>query len=153
MGGGNFTDNEEIIALGKRFILGSVLSAPVYGLYQMCSTYLQATGKVTAATFVSLLPAPGHCADSGALPHGASVRIKRTHLHIICDRSDCFRNCGNAVCPRRKTASAETCRSGRGLIPPEFTNAKAAVTGGFLIPVRISGIKSYSICITRLESL
>ena len=50
-----FIDNEEIIALGKRFILGSVLSAPVYGLYQMCSTYLQATGKVTAATFVSLL--------------------------------------------------------------------------------------------------
>ena len=50
-----FIDNEEIIALGKRFILGGVLSAPVYGLYQMCSTYLQATGKVTAATFVSLL--------------------------------------------------------------------------------------------------
>ena len=50
-----FIDNEEIIAYGRIFVLASVMVGPVYGLYQACQTFLQATGKVAYAIFASLL--------------------------------------------------------------------------------------------------
>ena len=36
-------------------MLGSLLSVPLEGIYHMCSTYLQATGKVSFATLTSLM--------------------------------------------------------------------------------------------------
>lgn len=48
-------NDPEVIELGKRMIIGSLITMPIYGVYQMSSTYLQATGKVSYATLVSLL--------------------------------------------------------------------------------------------------
>lgn len=48
-------NDPEVIALGNRMIIGSLITMPIYGVYQMSSTYLQATGKVSYATLVSLL--------------------------------------------------------------------------------------------------
>ena len=50
-----FSPDPEIIALGKTMMLGTLLAVPVEGVYQMCSTYLQATGKVSYATLTSLM--------------------------------------------------------------------------------------------------
>ena len=50
-----FSSDEEIIALGKTMMLGTLLAVPVEGIYHMCSTFLQATGKVSFATLTSLL--------------------------------------------------------------------------------------------------
>ena len=50
-----FSPDAEIIALGKHMMLGTLLAVPVEGVYQMCSTYLQATGKVSFATLTSLM--------------------------------------------------------------------------------------------------
>ena len=36
-------------------VLGSIVSAPFYGVYQMCAVYLQGTGKVSYATFTALM--------------------------------------------------------------------------------------------------
>ena len=36
-------------------VFSSLLSGPVYGLYQLCQTFLQSTGKATYATFVAVL--------------------------------------------------------------------------------------------------
>ena len=48
-------NDPEVIELGKRMITGCLITMPIYGVYQMSSTYLQATGKVSFATLVSLL--------------------------------------------------------------------------------------------------
>ncbi len=48
-------NDPEIFELGRRMIVGSLITMPIYGVYQMSSTYLQATGKVSFATVVSLL--------------------------------------------------------------------------------------------------
>jgi len=50
-----FIDNEEVIAYGQVFVLASVCVGPIYGLYQVCQVFLQATGKAAYAIFVSLL--------------------------------------------------------------------------------------------------
>lgn len=49
-----FLDDPEVIKYGKLMML-SLVAAPVGGIYQLCSSYLQATGKVSYATFVALL--------------------------------------------------------------------------------------------------
>lgn len=48
-------NDPEIFELGKRMIIGCLITMPICGVYQMSSTYLQATGKVSFATVVSLL--------------------------------------------------------------------------------------------------
>ena len=50
-----FSPDAEIIALGTHMMLGTLLAVPVEAVYQMCSTYLQATGKVGYATLTSLM--------------------------------------------------------------------------------------------------
>ena len=50
-----FSRDAEIISLGKHMMLGTLLAVPFEGIYHMCSTYLQATGKVAYATLTSLL--------------------------------------------------------------------------------------------------
>lgn len=50
-----FSSDAEIISLGKTMMLGTLLVVPVEGVYHMCSTYLQATGKVSFATLTSLM--------------------------------------------------------------------------------------------------
>lgn len=50
-----FLDNDAVIIYGRRMVLGSIVSAPFYGVYQMCAVYLQGTGKVSYATFTALM--------------------------------------------------------------------------------------------------
>ena len=50
-----FSTDAEIIALGTHMMLGTLLAVPVEAVYQMCSTYLQGTGKVSYATLTSLM--------------------------------------------------------------------------------------------------
>ena len=50
-----FSPDAEIISLGRHMMLGTLLAVPAEGVYQMCSTYLQATGKVSFATLTSLM--------------------------------------------------------------------------------------------------
>ena len=50
-----FSPDPEIIAMGKYMVLATLLAVPVEGVYHMCSTYLQATGKVSYATLTSLM--------------------------------------------------------------------------------------------------
>jgi len=50
-----FIDNEEVIAYGQIFVLAAIIISPFYGIYQLCQTFLQATGKAGYAIFTSLL--------------------------------------------------------------------------------------------------
>ncbi|MBQ7059085.1 MAG: MATE family efflux transporter [Firmicutes bacterium] len=50
-----FSPDPEIISLGKHMMLGSLIAVPMDAVYQMCSAYLQGTGKVGYATLTSLL--------------------------------------------------------------------------------------------------
>ncbi len=50
-----FSPDPDIIYLGKQMMLGTLVAVPVESVYHMCSTYLQATGKVAYATLTSLL--------------------------------------------------------------------------------------------------
>lgn len=50
-----FSPDPEIITLGKEMMLGTLVAVPIESVYHMCSTYLQATGKVAYATLTSLL--------------------------------------------------------------------------------------------------
>ena len=50
-----FSPDPEIIALGRNMMLGTPLAVPMEGVYHMCSTYLQSTGKVSYATLCSLM--------------------------------------------------------------------------------------------------
>lgn len=50
-----FIDNEEVIKYGQVMVIASLLASPIYGLYQLCQTFLQSTGKAAYATFVSVL--------------------------------------------------------------------------------------------------
>ena len=50
-----FLDNDAVIAYGRQMVLGGIVSAPFYGVYQMCAVYLQGTGKVSYATLTALL--------------------------------------------------------------------------------------------------
>ena len=50
-----FLDDSAILDLGRRMMVGGLISAPVSAVYQMCQVYLQGTGKVNYATFTALL--------------------------------------------------------------------------------------------------
>ena len=50
-----FLADPQVVAMGKRMLWGVLCAAPFFGLYQISSCYLQSTGNVGAATFVSLL--------------------------------------------------------------------------------------------------
>ena len=50
-----FIDEREVIAYGRRFIIGALISGPIIGLYQLSNSFLQSTGKVSYAVVVSLL--------------------------------------------------------------------------------------------------
>ncbi len=50
-----FSTDAEIVSLGKTMMLGTLIAVPMEGAYHMCSTYLQATGKVSFATLTSLM--------------------------------------------------------------------------------------------------
>lgn len=49
-----FLDDPQVLEIG-RFMMLTVLASPVGGVYQLCSAYLQGTGKVSYATVTSLL--------------------------------------------------------------------------------------------------
>lgn len=49
-----FLDDPKVLEYGKTMMLGLV-ALPVSGIYQLCSTYLQGTGKVSYATLVAML--------------------------------------------------------------------------------------------------
>ena len=50
-----FIDNEEVIAYGQVFVFASIIIRTFYGLYQLCQTFLQSTGKVSYASLVALM--------------------------------------------------------------------------------------------------
>lgn len=50
-----FIDNEEVIAYGQIMVLASICTGPFYGIYQLCQTFMQATGQAAYATFTALL--------------------------------------------------------------------------------------------------
>ncbi len=50
-----FIDNAEVIAYGSIMIFASIVIGPFYGLYQLCQTFLQSTGKASYATLVALM--------------------------------------------------------------------------------------------------
>ena len=50
-----FIDNAEVLAIGRTALCIASVVGPVYGLYQLCATWLQATGKAGYATVASLL--------------------------------------------------------------------------------------------------
>ncbi|MCR5143738.1 MAG: MATE family efflux transporter [Lachnospiraceae bacterium] len=50
-----FIDDAEIISIGQTFVIASVIIGPVYGIYQLCQTFLQSTGKASFAIIASLL--------------------------------------------------------------------------------------------------
>ncbi len=50
-----FIEHEEVARLGERMVAAFMLMGPFYGLYQLCTTFLQSTGKASYATVVALL--------------------------------------------------------------------------------------------------
>lgn len=50
-----FIDDAEVIAYGRVMVIASLLTGPFYGIYQMCQTFLQSTGKASYAIVLSLL--------------------------------------------------------------------------------------------------
>lgn len=50
-----FLNDPQVIELGRFMMLGSLVTAPLYGILQLCSTYLQGTGKVSYATVAALM--------------------------------------------------------------------------------------------------
>lgn len=50
-----FIDNPEVIAYGQIMVLASICTGPFFGLYQLCQTFMQATGQAAYATFTAML--------------------------------------------------------------------------------------------------
>ena len=50
-----FVDNAEVFAYGQVFVFASIIIGPFYGLYQLCQTFLQSTGKASYASLVALM--------------------------------------------------------------------------------------------------
>ncbi len=50
-----FIDDKTLISYGQFMVIGGLVTGPVFGLYQLCTSFLQATGKVSYATLVSVL--------------------------------------------------------------------------------------------------
>ncbi len=46
---------EDYLSIGRVCLLASVITGPFYGFYQLCTTYLQSTGKSKKAILVSLM--------------------------------------------------------------------------------------------------
>ncbi len=50
-----FLDNPDVLEIGRICLFASIVIGPFFGFYQICTTYLQASGKSTQAVIVSLL--------------------------------------------------------------------------------------------------
>ena len=50
-----FLNDPNVLTIGRVCLLASIVIGPFYGFYQICTTYLQATGKSKEAVIVSLL--------------------------------------------------------------------------------------------------
>ncbi|MBR1814459.1 MAG: MATE family efflux transporter [Lachnospiraceae bacterium] len=50
-----FLNNPEVLDIGRICLLASIVIGPFFGFYQICTTYLQASGKSKQAIIVSLL--------------------------------------------------------------------------------------------------
>ena len=50
-----FLNDPEVLAIGRVCLLASIVVGPFFGFYQICTTYLQASGKSKPAIIVSLL--------------------------------------------------------------------------------------------------
>ena len=50
-----FIQNEEVISYGQIMIFASLVTGPFYGLYQLCQSFLQSTGKASYATLTAFL--------------------------------------------------------------------------------------------------
>ena len=50
-----FIDHAQVIELGEKMVAVSMVIGPFYGLYQLCTTFLQSTGKASYATLVAVL--------------------------------------------------------------------------------------------------
>ena len=50
-----FIDHAQVIELGEKMVAVSMVIGPFYGLYQLCTTFLQSTGKASHATLVAVL--------------------------------------------------------------------------------------------------
>ncbi|MCD8023167.1 MAG: MATE family efflux transporter [Lachnospiraceae bacterium] len=50
-----FLDDPDVIAYGQVMVFASILIGPFYGIYQLCQTFLQSTGKASYATITALL--------------------------------------------------------------------------------------------------
>ena len=52
---GALMSDAQVLELGVRMMTASLLGAPLYGVYQICSVYLQGTEQVSRATLTALL--------------------------------------------------------------------------------------------------
>ena len=50
-----FLDNPDVLEIGRVCLFASIVIGPFFGFYQICTTYLQASGKSKQAVIVSLL--------------------------------------------------------------------------------------------------
>ena len=50
-----FINNRQVISYGQVMVIASIITGPFYGIYQLCQTFLQSTGKASYATLVALL--------------------------------------------------------------------------------------------------
>ena len=50
-----FLNDPDVLTIGRICLLASIVIGPFYGFYQICTTYLQASGKSRPAIIVSLL--------------------------------------------------------------------------------------------------
>ncbi len=50
-----FIHHAQVIELGEKMVFVSMVIGPFYGLYQLCTTFLQSTGKASYATLVAVL--------------------------------------------------------------------------------------------------
>ncbi|MEE3455773.1 MAG: MATE family efflux transporter, partial [Succiniclasticum sp.] len=50
-----FLDDPNVLGIGRVCLLASIVIGPFFGFYQICTTYLQASGKSKEAVIVSLL--------------------------------------------------------------------------------------------------
>ncbi len=48
-----FIDDPAVILYGSQMVLGAMISGPVQGIYQLCTSYLQATGSVSLSTLLA----------------------------------------------------------------------------------------------------
>ncbi len=50
-----FIQDDEVIRYGQTFVIGAIIIGPIYGIYQLCQTFLQSTGKASYSTVISVL--------------------------------------------------------------------------------------------------